>query len=107
MAERTSISSNDYNNPVIDDATVGFKADAKTLNQLSSSAEAAKKARGQKALAAFDNAMKEAKTEEVAKHDESGMSQRNEDNLEEGASDKLRTVQRVERSSNALRSLSS
>ncbi|OJD12428.1 hypothetical protein AJ78_06979, partial [Emergomyces pasteurianus Ep9510] len=49
--QRSSISSQDYQDPVIEEGKLGLKADLKTLKQLSSSAEAAKENRMKQAKA--------------------------------------------------------
>ncbi|PGH14481.1 hypothetical protein AJ80_05926, partial [Polytolypa hystricis UAMH7299] len=55
-----SVSSEDYKDPVIEEAQVRVKGTANTLNQLSSAADAAKKTRTVKAAAALDAAVRQA-----------------------------------------------
>jgi hypothetical protein len=62
MADRSSISSNDYTEATIEDAEVAIKGSSKTISprterQLSSSADAAKQARTVKAAKALDQAV--------------------------------------------------
>jgi hypothetical protein len=57
MADRRSINSDTYEDPVIEDAQVGLKADARALKQLSSSADAARAKRTQKSVATLDAAI--------------------------------------------------
>ncbi len=56
----TSINSENYGEPVIEEATVGVKTDPISFNQLSSSAEAAKNTRKQKAVGALEKAVDKA-----------------------------------------------
>jgi HAMP domain-containing protein len=72
---RTSISSGDNNNPVIEEAAVGMKAEVNTLNQLSSFARAAQEARAKKPKAAVDDAMVKAIPEGVVREEESSTNQ--------------------------------
>lgn len=58
MADRRSVSFDDYKDPIVEDAQVGLKGTPETLNQLSSSADAAKKKRTAKAAAAIDAAVR-------------------------------------------------
>ncbi|TPX25119.1 hypothetical protein DIZ76_010568 [Coccidioides immitis] len=48
---RSSISSEDYKDPIVEEGKVGLRTDLKTLKQLSSSAEAAKENRAKEAKA--------------------------------------------------------
>lgn len=62
MGDRRSDSSYDGK---IEEAKVAIKTDAKTLQQLSSSAEAAKVNRGKNAIVSLDDAARRAKQEET------------------------------------------
>jgi hypothetical protein len=59
MADRRSISSDNYENPVIEEANFSLRGTAQTLNQVSSSAKSAKENRTVKAAAALDSAVRE------------------------------------------------
>lgn len=58
MCDGRSVSSDDYKEPIVEDAQVGLKGTPETLNQFSSSTDAAKKKRTMEAAAAIDAAVR-------------------------------------------------
>lgn len=68
----TSINSENYGDPVVEDATVGVKIDPKSYNELSSSAEAAKNVRKQKAVGALEEAVDRAMEKVIVTSAETG-----------------------------------
>ncbi|EEH34210.2 hypothetical protein PAAG_05259 [Paracoccidioides lutzii Pb01] len=83
MADRRSISSDDYNDVTIHEA---ISMDTKTFAQLSSSASAAKDARMRSALEALDAATKDAKrkAEEYKSNNDVFTREANNKQLQEG-----------------------
>ncbi|OAL34259.1 hypothetical protein AYO20_06515 [Fonsecaea nubica] len=63
MANRTSVSSDDYVDPVIENAVIGIKIDLDTLKQLTSSGAAAQDARHREVKESIEKAIQTAKDE--------------------------------------------